>query len=109
MDFSTSLNNRLISNLVNPSQISSDALAVASSEVVELCEGRDVPLYARLDIGMYRFKCSQKVQASETDTKLYEQAMKIVRSSAMIGLVSDSATTPTSGMTIVAQRVSIWE
>jgi len=107
MDFLTSLSNRLLSNLVNQNQITSDNLAVASNEVLEICEGRAVPLYARLDIGVYRFKCAQKLQPSETDTKLFEQAMKIVRSSAMIGLVSD--TTATSGTTIVTQRVSAWE
>lgn len=97
------LDERLRKNLANPAQITPESIASASAEVTEIIGDRDVPMYAQLDIGVYRFKLSMKLQPSETEKTVFETAMKIVRSAPSID--PDNSTT---GSVIVIQRESEW-
>ena len=102
-DLEIKLDERLRLNLANPAQITTEAVARAVDEVLEITEGQSVALYAMLDIGVYRFKLATKIQPTDTDKAVFDTAMKSVRSAPSV----DS--TMVSGSVVVQQRVSEWD
>lgn len=75
------LTDRANRNLINTSVITSSVIDEAADEAESITSGKDVPLYAWLDVAMYRLKINLKIQIGETDTNLYNQAIKVVRQS----------------------------
>lgn len=103
-EFEAALTERAQRNLTNSSLITPEVVSLAASEAEAICEGRQVPDWAKLDIGMYRLKINIKIGLSDTDENLYKQAMKEVRNSPVI---NDDDTT-SFGTVIVKQREESW-
>lgn len=88
--FYLELEARAKSSLHNPSAISKKALEVACSETMQECEGKDVKQWAMMDFAMIRLKLYLKVELSEFDEKIYEEAKKTIRQSPSIDSDDDN-------------------
>lgn len=82
--FYLELASRAKSSLHNQAAISKKALEVACSETIQECEGKDVKQWAMMDFAMIRLKLYLKVELSEFDEKIYEEAKKNIRQSPSI-------------------------
>ena len=95
---------RLCNNLTNTAPVTPESVGATAAEVIDIVGNRDVPMYAQLDIGVFRFKLSMKIQPSETDKSVFDAAMKIVRSAPSI-----DPEIPMTGSVSVIQRESEWQ
>lgn len=99
--FYLELASRAKSSLHNQAAISKKALEVACSETIQECEGKDVKQWAMMDFAMIRLKLYLKVELSEFDEKIYEEAKKNIRQSP--GIDSDDDKGFNSGNFIYAK------
>lgn len=71
-------------NLVNTSAITDDAIEGAISDADGIVGSRIIPDYAYFDVAMYRLKILLKINPNETDQKLYDHALKLIRETPLI-------------------------
>lgn len=97
------LSERAQSALLNPSEITPQALDTATAETMEMLFGRELPMWRALDIAMFRLHLLLKSQPSELETKMYEAAVKVLDRTP---LPTPTATSQTG--CVVRGRVSEW-
>lgn len=75
---------KALHNLANPSEIKPEVLQIALEESNEICKGKDVPSYARLDIAYIRLKLYCKIALDGQDELLLKNALLEVDKSPLI-------------------------
>jgi len=102
------LKKRLQKNLKNAATIDDETLNSAAVETAELVGQRIAPMYAKLDVAVYRYKMNTKIGATEMEEKLYESAIKVIRSIPLLAPDPLDPLAPTQGAIAIGQRTNEW-
>ncbi|ABK81739.1 hypothetical protein Q4Y15_001698 [Campylobacter fetus] len=79
-----SLEARAKASLLNPNEITAEALEFSTNETLEFCKGKEVQSWAVMDFAMTRLKIYLKIELSEADIILLKNACKEIDASKII-------------------------
>lgn len=79
--FNEALKKRAQSVLLNPAEITDEAIDVVTNETKEECEGKSVKSWAIMDFAMIRLKIYLKIALSEEDIVLLNKAVNEIKNS----------------------------
>lgn len=92
--------NRVTQSLYNTVELSEPIVTQALSEADAEIEGKSIAQHQLFDIAMYRLKVLLKIDPSEADTKLFNEAKKAASKLTDVG---ESTT-----LCVVGQKTSEW-
>ena len=78
------LKKRAMQSLANPNEIEDSLLHIVLQESHEICKGRDVPSFARIDVAYVRLKLYMKIELNGEDEMLYKNALQIIKESPIL-------------------------
>lgn len=79
-----SLEARAKASLLNPDEITQEALEFSANETLEFCKGKEVQSWAVMDFAMTRLKIYLKIELSEADIILLKNACKEIDASRVV-------------------------